>query len=80
MAFGSGIAGRFSTGPNMPPTAPIAKKTTRPMATDAFDVLEVLVARVEANAGNGAALTLERLRAQLLRDELSRLMQLLGGD
>lgn len=58
----------------------VSAAALKAMATDAFDVLEVLVARVEAHAVNGAALTVERLRAQLLRDELSRSMQLLGGD
>lgn len=48
------------------------------MATDAFDVLEILIARVEANAGYGATLTVERLRAQTLRDELRRSTTLLG--
>ena len=49
------------------------------MAVDAFDVLEVLVARVEAKAGEGSVLTVERLRAQLLRDELDRSVRLLNG-
>jgi hypothetical protein len=50
------------------------------MARDAFDVLEVFVSQLEDMDGAGPALTVERLRAQLLRDELDRAIELLRHD
>lgn len=42
------------------------------------DLVLILVARVEANA-DGATMTVERLRAQTLRDELRQSTTLLGA-
>lgn len=58
----------------------VSAAALKAMAADAFDVLQVFVARVEANASEGAGLTVGRLRAQILREELTRSVQLLGDD
>lgn len=50
----------------------VSSASLKTMARDAFDVLEVLVERLEAQDDHGSVLTVERLRAQLLREELNR--------
>jgi hypothetical protein len=61
-------------------TFEVSADAMKSMARDAFAVLEVLVAQLEAAETQGPVLTVERLRTQLLRDELNRSIELLADD
>jgi hypothetical protein len=59
-------------------TFEVSAAALRGMAADAFKVLEELVSLLEAAVDDGPVLTVPRLRAQLLRDELDRSVALLS--
>lgn len=58
----------------------VSANALKSMASDAFEVLDVLIRQLEATENEGPVLTVQRLRAQLLRDELDRSMGLLRDD
>lgn len=59
-------------------TFEVSADALKSMARDAFEVLAVLVSQLEDVDNEGPVLTVERLRPQLLRNELDRSTELLG--
>jgi hypothetical protein len=61
-------------------TFEVGADALKSMAGDAFEVLKVFVAQLQDVDYAGPVLTVERLRAQLLRNELDRSIELLRHD
>lgn len=61
-------------------TFEVGATALKAMARDAFEVLGILVAQLEARVNPEPGLTVERHRVQFLRDELNRSSELVGDD